>query len=662
MGGRVFGFQQLAALRRGLATLLAVAGLASSAHAQTVVGVSPDTTLSLGAADLVAVDHAVVLDNQTGIVVASGIGAIPESTDLIGLARTLGGASLLSFDTTIALPGGLVVRPGDVVAWDGVSHTRLVDATSVGIPHGVRTDAISLAPDGLLLSFDTDVLLPGDLAVADEDLVRFDGTTFALVFDGSALGLSSALDVDAAEDRGGNAFVLSFDTHGRIGNVDFADEDLLLFERGVFTRIIDGSVADPDWVASDLDAVQVPEPSGGAVAAALAFVLLARARQRSRTRRSGPAVSRRPCPSISKEPSMRAVFLCVSVLCLTFARSADASDGVLEINQTCAVSSGCFSGDTAGFPVTIDGSAGRSYVLTSDLEVDDAGTDGIFISTARVSIDLNGFAMTGPTVCSGTPTTCSPTGSGSGIRAGLFTDGTFREVAVSNGAVHGFGLYGLFLREAAHVQNVRVTSNGATGIGVDLHSVVDGCVVEQNGDDGIKALGANVVTRTTASLNGGRGIYSGPGSTVIGNSVRDNGSIGIVGGGGLPGAMGTLVADNSVRENGGDGIFMASGGTARGNTVTLNADDGIDGGDGTLILENTIVDNGDAAGDDGIECDAGCAIRGNVVRSSEGFGLNLGAGSAYTGNTITANTGGTAVGGVARSENYCDGAAAPNCP
>ena len=37
------------------------------------------------------------------------------------------------------------------------------------------------------------------------------------------------------------------------------------------------------------------------------------------------------------------------LLLLTLAIPAFASDGVLEINQTCAVNTGCFAGDTAGF-------------------------------------------------------------------------------------------------------------------------------------------------------------------------------------------------------------------------------------------------------------------------------------------------------------------------
>ena len=41
-----------------------------------------------------------------------------------------------------------------------------------------------------------------------------------------------------------------------------------------------------------------------------------------------------------------------------------ASDGVLEINQTCAVNTGCFPGDAPGFPVHLDGTPSKSYALT----------------------------------------------------------------------------------------------------------------------------------------------------------------------------------------------------------------------------------------------------------------------------------------------------------
>jgi hypothetical protein len=78
------------------------------------------------------------------------------------------------------------------------------------------------------------------------------------------------------------------------------------------------------------------------------------------------------------------------LLLLPIAEPALGTDGVLEINQACAVNTGCFAGDTAGFPVTI-GSPGR-YRLTGDL--DSSSSFGIQITAAHVSLDLNGFAIT----------------------------------------------------------------------------------------------------------------------------------------------------------------------------------------------------------------------------------------------------------------------------
>ena len=48
----------------------------------------------------------------------------------------------------------------------------------------------------------------------------------------------------------------------------------------------------------------------------------------------------------------------IALLLLALARPALATDGVAEINHTCAAQTGCFRGDTAGYPVTIDGTAG----------------------------------------------------------------------------------------------------------------------------------------------------------------------------------------------------------------------------------------------------------------------------------------------------------------
>ncbi|MBY0400189.1 hypothetical protein K2X89_07835, partial [Myxococcota bacterium] len=123
-----------------------------------------------------------------------------------------------------------------------------------------------------------------------------------------------------------------------------------------------------------------------------------------------------------------------ALLLMTLSFPALATDGVLEVNQTCAVQTGCFAGDTAGFPVTISGSAGRSYRLTSDLVVPNEVTDGIQVSTDNVTIDLGGFEMRGPVVC--TAVGCTPAVEFGGVGVDAATaSGT----AVRNGSIRGMG-------------------------------------------------------------------------------------------------------------------------------------------------------------------------------------------------------------------------------
>jgi hypothetical protein len=232
------------------------------AAAQEIVSASPDVTIELGAGGgVVTSDEDVSVDNQLGIVLLENLGAIPDASDVVALGRDVNGDRLLSFDTTTELSGGVVARPGDVVRYDGLAYSIEFDAFAAGIPRGVVTDATSLSAGGLLLSFDTTVDLGGGLVVADEDLVEWNGAMFSMLFDGSAEGLDAGLDVDAAQDLGGGLLAMSFDTAGSVGGIAFDDEDVLRFDGASWSLEFDGSAASSSWAAADLDAVMVPEPA-----------------------------------------------------------------------------------------------------------------------------------------------------------------------------------------------------------------------------------------------------------------------------------------------------------------------------------------------------------------------------------------------------------------
>ncbi len=141
----------------------------------------------------------------------------------------------------------------------------------------------------------------------------------------------------------------------------------------------------------------------------------------------------------------------LSLLTLILATPAFATDGVLEINQTCAVQTGCFAGDTAGLPVTI--TTAGSYRLTSDLVVPSGQAILCPFSTCPddVSIDLNGFTIDG-------------TGSiSNGIQ---LTEGDNWEIR--NGTIKGFssGIQQQALSDGHRMIDLRVIGASNTGIAV----------------------------------------------------------------------------------------------------------------------------------------------------------------------------------------------------
>jgi hypothetical protein len=254
----------------------------SPAVAQEVVSASSDISIEIGAS-LTVDDEDVSVDNQLGVVALESLGALPAASDVIAFGLDGVGHRYIAFDTTTALAGGIVARPGDVIRYRNGVYAKDFDASAAGLPMGVSTDATSLTSGGLLLSFDTSVDLGGGLVVDDEDLVRWNGTSFSLAFDGSSEGVDPALDVDAAQDLGNGAYLLSFDTTGTISGIVFDDEDILRFDGAAWSLEYDASAADPDWAAADLDAVMVPEPAIGLLLSIGSMALVALGERGSRT-------------------------------------------------------------------------------------------------------------------------------------------------------------------------------------------------------------------------------------------------------------------------------------------------------------------------------------------------------------------------------------------
>lgn len=201
--------------------------------------------------------------------------------------------------------------------------------------------------------------------------------------------------------------------------------------------------------------------------------------------------------------------LVLPLLMLACAGASMASDGVLEINQTCAINTGCFAGDSPGLPVQI--TEGGSYRLTGNLTLSGAGSPASMVSITanNVTFDLNGFSIR----CAG-----AGGGSCSGSTAGIA--GTASHVTVRNGTVVDMPGEGIDLQGNA-LRAIEIQALGNDGNGIELGTFTSGL--------GSGFYAGILVESSVASANGGDGIAVGRESLIRGCVSRGNGGNGVSG-------------------------------------------------------------------------------------------------------------------------------------
>jgi hypothetical protein len=283
----------------------------------------------------------------------------------------------------------------------------------------------------------------------------------------------------------------------------------------------------------------------------------------------------------------RLIPTCLLTLATLAFMPAQANEGVYEISPLC-VATGCFNGDSPGWPVTLS-NPGR-YVLTGNLDVrneaDPVNTDAIVIvssgSTTDVTLDLNGFEIRGPVTCTGTPVTSCSAASGQGD--GITVTNNVR-LTVRQGAIVGMGNSGIrcaSVSASCRIEDVRVEQNrldgitGSAGLGVTIRNV-------------------------SAQNNGGSGI------AMVRGSIRDS-----------------LVRGNAVN------------GLSANLAIVDSVDALINGQDGIVSSGPVSNSNAESNNQDGINCFS-CIATGNRASSNGRFGLRLANRTVYGSNLLAAN-------------------------
>jgi hypothetical protein len=223
-----------------------------------------------------------------------------------------------------------------------------------------------------------------------------------------------------------------------------------------------------------------------------------------------------------------------------------------------------------------------SYYLKESCSFLLSDTNAITIAANDVSIDLNGFSLTGPGMATGS------TGHG------IATASAATNVTVRGGSLSRWREYGVYLSPgvSAHVYGINASANGKGGIRTGANSLVHDNVCSYNGSEestetvyGIYASSrSNVRNNVTAYNKGGTtyGLYADYGALIRNNTCNNN--YAYVGkGAGIYAGEQTTVSENVCNSNGsfadsqlGAGIYAGgSGCTIRNNACySNNAGDG----------------------------------------------------------------------------------------
>lgn len=334
-------------------------------------------------------------------------------------------------------------------------------------------------------------------------------------------------------------------------------------------------------------------------------------------------------------------------IAVPFARAAD---GVIEINQAKVTAAG-------GFPYTINASG--SYKLTSNLtQASSNPTTFIVILADNVTLDLNGFSITGGNTCTVSGSfpnrtiSCTTEGGGSGVSS------PNRGISVFNGNISGTGGACLNLGGGDNrVERVFATHCGGFGIAVG-GGHVSGVSVSYCKSSGVN-IPTGVVDQATVKYAGGIGVLATRAHRV---TAEDS-----LGGFGINayqvdqslasftqgvGVQGNLVGDSRSNNNSGDGINLSNGVT-RNSFATGNGGAGIYASSQATVIGNTATGN---AGSGIHFANSGTAI-GNTSYANNGYGIRCASGfAAASQNFLGANTlGDTGVGvvSVPANSNVC---------
>lgn len=253
---------------------------------------------------------------------------------------------------------------------------------------------------------------------------------------------------------------------------------------------------------------------------------------------------------------------------------------------------------------SLDPSEGGTYVLAANL-IAGSGRDCIVLRRGGITIDLNGFSITGVAIA------FNDTQPG---RKAITSDRPIHNINIRNGSISAF-IDGIDLRTSSEVsvENIRFTNMGRRG---------------QGGNPLIVGKAGTVTGNTISNSFAKTSIETGDASFITRNTIQDNSGIAIFMG------KACTVTDNRILNVSEDGINSGGWSNQITNNIILDvADLGIRSGSNSMIADNTVMGREGSVGS-GITAGQVSIITNNNVDRWD-MGIVAERGSNVSGNTVS---------------------------
>jgi len=235
------------------------------------VGLADTSSEDIDALDVVAGN--IYLSTLGDFSVAGIAGALNDV--FICSPTSLGDVTSCTFQPALYFDGstwGLGTNNMDAFAFLALGPIPTATPSGTPAPTGTATGTPTVTPtitppagasnSPMYASFSSSGTL-GSVAFADEDILRFDGSTWSLFFDGSDVGATA--DAIGFTVVNQNIFLLSFDAAATLSGIAFTPNDIAQFNAtsmgattaGTFSMYLDGSDIGLDTTAENIDAISV---------------------------------------------------------------------------------------------------------------------------------------------------------------------------------------------------------------------------------------------------------------------------------------------------------------------------------------------------------------------------------------------------------------------